>query len=198
VRFDWRRSPAMLLLHGSELIERNNFATFRVGGLARKAFDSWLLEGGATWVFVSPTESSRMLALTPYRQAGRPPRLELEVNLSHPLFEGVVTPLHDILPPAEMVLHATVGARYLFYWQNVVGDRAWDRDTTWTELDTWRDIAEGLATGQLRDEDRARLERDALGGMGVDPALGVPLLAPVNGTRLGFFFEAGLGLGWAF
>src|SRR5690606_12971756 len=56
VRFDWRRSPVMLAVHGSELIERNNFGSFRLGGLVRKAFDSWLLEGGASWVFVSPTE----------------------------------------------------------------------------------------------------------------------------------------------
>jgi hypothetical protein len=223
VRFDWRGSPVMVAIHGSELLERNNFGSFRVGSVVRRAFSSLMLEGGAAWVFVTGTESSELLALTPYRQPGRPSRLELDVNVSYPLFEGVVTPLHDLLPPAQMVLFATGGVRYLLYPETLVGERAWGETSTWTELDTWRDVGEGLATPQLRDSDRAFLEEKALGGMGIDPALvhtlvgltfdayfqpglflssralvAVPLLAPVSGTLLGFWWELGLAAGWAF
>lgn len=223
VRFDWRRSPAIVAIQGGELLERNNFGSFRLGAVVRRPFDSWVLEGGLSYVFVTPTESSRLLALTPYRQPGRPSRVELDLNVSHPIFEGVVTPLHDILPPAEMVLSATGGVRYLFYYETLVGERAWDDVDTWTELETWRDIGEGLASAQLRDSDRVVLERHALGGMGIDPAIlhalvgltfdgyfqpglllssrvlvALPVLAPVSGTRLGFWFEVGLAVGWAF
>ncbi len=223
VRFDWRRSPVIVAVQASELIERNNFGSFRLGGTVRRAFSSFLVDASASYVFVVGTESSDILALTPYRQPGRPSRIELDVNVGYPLFEGVVTPLIDFIPPAQMVLSATAGARYLLYTETVVGDRDWRSAETWTSLDTWTAIGQGLATAQLLDDDKARLERDALGGMAIDPAtvhtlvgltfdtylqpgfflssramLAVPLLAPLSGTRLGLWWELGLAAGWAF
>lgn len=223
VRVDWRRSLVLVGVSGSELIERNNFGAYRLGGFARHAFGDMMLEAGATYVWVLETESSQILERTPYKQAGRPARVELEANVSYPLFEGVVTPLIDLLPPSEMVLSATGGGRYLFYPEVVVGDRDWGRLTTWNDLSTWTDLGGSLGTGQLPEEDLVRLEQSAPGAMSVDPAilhplvgltadayyqpglfvsaramLALPLIAAVTGTRLGFWWELSLAAGWAF
>jgi hypothetical protein len=223
VRFDWRNSPIILGVTGSELIERNNFGSFRLGGLVRKGFAGFMIEGAVNYVFVLETETSRMLGLTPYRQPTRPSRVEIDINLSYALFEGVVTPIVDFIPPSEMVLMGTVGVRYLVHPQVIVGDRDWSSGETWTTTQTWQDIGASLATVQLLDEDRERLERRALAGMAIDPALvhtmagftfdtyyqpglffsarsllGIPALAVASGTRLGFWWEISFATGWAF
>lgn len=223
VRFDWRRSWVILGVHGSELIERNNFGSFRVGGVVRKALLSLMLEAGVNYVFVLPTESSRLLGLTPYVQPSRPSRVEIDINLSYPLFEGVMTPLFDFIPPSELVFNVTAGGRYLFYPDVLIGDRNWRSPGTYTEFATWRDIATSLGTAQLLETDIVILERRRLSGMRIDPALihtlvgftvdayyqpgvffsgrallNIPALSVVNGTRLGFFWELSLFGGWAF
>jgi hypothetical protein len=223
VRFDWRNSLFILGVHGGELIERNNFGSFRLGAVVRRAFLSVMFEAGASYVFVLGTESSELLALTPYRQASRPPRVEFDVNISYPLFEGVVTPVFDFIPASEMVFSVTGGGRYLLYPQAVIGDRNWDRSSTWTDTQTWQDIGSGLATAQLLDADRRLLERRGLPGMQIDRAtvhtlagftfdayyqpglffsaralLAIPALYLVSGTRLGFWWETTLVAGWAF
>jgi hypothetical protein len=223
VRFDWRNSLFSLGVIGSELLERNTFGSFRLGGLVRKSFAGAMGEIAATYVFVLSTESSNVLALTPYRQPSRPSRVEIDLNLSYPLFEGVVTPLFDFLPASEMVFSVTGGARYLFYYEVAMGDRNWASSTTWTNTATYQDISQSLGTAQLLDEDKTRLEEDALGGMAIDPALvhtlvgftfdtyyqpglffsgralvGVPVLAAASGTQLGFWWEMTLAAGWAF
>lgn len=223
VRFDWRNSLFILGVHGGELIERNNFGSFRLGAVVRRAFLSIMFEAAASYVFVIGTESSELLALTPYRQASRPPRVELDVNVSYPLFEGVVTPIFDFIPASEMVFSVTGGGRYLLYPQTIIGDRNWDRTSTWTDTQTWQDIGAGLATAQLLDDDRRLLERRGLPGMQIDPAtvhtlagftfdayyqpglffsaralLAIPALYLVSGTRLGFWWETTLVAGWAF
>jgi len=223
VRFDWRNSLFMIGVQGGELLERNNFGSFRLGGYVRKAFLGFTFELGAHNAFVFGTESSEILRLTPYRQAARPPRIEIDANVSYPLFEGVVTPLFDFIPASEMVFSVMGGARYLLYPQTIIGDRDWDRQSTWTDTNTWQEISLGLATAQLNAADLRVLERRAYGGMQVDPALvhtlaglsfdayyqpglffstralvAIPALTTVTGTRLSFFWELSLSMGWAF
>lgn len=209
IRFDWRASPAQLGISGSELIERNNFGAARLGGFVRRPFQGIMAELAVHWVFAFPTESSDKLALTPYRQAGRPPRLEVDLNVGFPIAEGVVTPWTDWVPPAEMVLSVTGGLRYLLYFASFGGDEP---------LNIMRD----LALPQLSARELERLEQDRLPGMEVDPArytalvglsldvyfqpglflqpramLGLPVLGPVSATRLGLWWEMSLALGWA-
>lgn len=208
VRFDWRRSPASFALIGSELLERNNFGSTRVGVLARKAVGDFMGEVAVSRVFTWGTDSSQKLSLTPYRQFGRPNRFELDVNIGYALVEGVVT-LPSLLPPAQMVLSANVGLRYLSY-PEAFADVA------------LLDIAQALVSPQLSAGEINNLERTRLPGMQVDPArygllaglgldvyiqpgafvtpramLAIPLLSPVNGTGLGWWWELTLGLGWA-
>lgn len=223
VRFDWRRSLFALGLTGSELLERNNFGSFRLGGVARRAFLDVMVEVAVNYVFVNGTESSELLALTPYIQAGRPPRLEIDGNVSYPLFEAVVTPVIDLIPPAEFVLFGTAGVRYLLYPQAVVGDRDWESLDTWRDTETWREVGASLLSPSLTDEDRLVVERDVLGGMLLDSArvhalagltldiyyqpglfispramIAAPVLTPVSGTQLGFWWEMTLAVGYAF
>ncbi len=223
VRFDWRDSWVTFGLTGSELIERNNFGSFKVGLLARRAFLGFMIEGALSYVYVIGTSSSELLGLTPYRQPSRPSRVEIDVNASYPLFEGVVTPLFDFIPPSEMVISATVAGRYLFYPEILIGERRWQSTSTWTNTSTWMDVAQSLGTAQMLEADQTLLEENALGGMAVDPALvhtlagltldayyqpglffgaralvGIPALQLVSGTQLGFWWEMTLRAGWAF
>lgn len=223
VRYDWRKSQLAVGAMASELLERNNFGSLRVGGLVRRAFLDIMVEAGLTYVYVLKTESSEILKLTPYVQAGRPPRFEIDVNVSYPLAEAPVTPIIDLVPPAEIVLFATAGFRYLLYPQAVVGDRDWNDQDTWTNTSTWRDIGLNLMAPSLVKEDRLIIERDNLGGMLLDRArvhslagltldvyfqpgiffspralIAIPLLAPVSETKLGFWWEMTLAAGYSF
>lgn len=209
VRYDWRSSPVMLGVLVGEVLERNNFGQWRLGAMGRKAFGDILLDGGVNIYFAYPTASSETLALTPFRQAGRPGHLEIDVNLGYAVAEGVVTPMLSFLPPAEMVLVVYAGARYLGYWETFPSRPI-------------QDIAVDLVLPQLSQTERLRLEDAALGGMSVDPArfhvmlgvsldvylqpgvfvsprvhLAVPLLTPLTGTQLGWFSEVGLAVGYA-
>ena len=210
VRFDWRRSPITLAADISELIERNNFGQWRFGATGRTAFDDIILEVGLHYYQSYATESSRTLSLTPFVQAGRPNHFELDVNVGYAVAEGVVTPLANFMPPAEMALVALGGARYLLYTQSFVDRRL-------------QDIGLSLVSPSLSVEETDRIERDALGSMLVDLArlhamvgLGVdvyfqpglyfspramvalPVLAPVTGSQLGFFWELSFLAGYAF
>jgi hypothetical protein len=210
VRFDWRRSPVAVGLVGSELLERNNFGSTRWGVVARKALGGFLGEVALTRVRTWGTESSRLLALTPYRQAGRPGRWELDVNLGMPLAEGVATPLPGFLPTAELVLSANAGVRYLFYPESL---RGMDFGTA----------SRALLTPQLSEAEERNLEAVRLPGMKVDrqrfgllvggsldvylqpgvflsprAMLGVPLLAGRDGRSVGWWWELSAAAGWAF
>jgi hypothetical protein len=210
VRFDWRRSVVMVGLMAGEVVEKNNFSQQRYGAIARKAFGDIIVEGGLQLYRSDDTPSSQLLALTPYRQAGRPGHLEIDLNIGYPLAEGVVTPVTSFIPPAEIALVALGGVRYLGYWQTFP-----DRPI--------QDIGLDLASPRLSALELERLDRvapeamaidtarlHALVGLGVDtyvqPGLwvspralvAVPLLAPATGTALGFFWELSLVLGWAF
>ena len=48
VRFDWRKSAIGFGLIGSELLERNNFGSTRLGVLARRPFGNFMGEVGVS------------------------------------------------------------------------------------------------------------------------------------------------------
>jgi hypothetical protein len=210
VRFDWRRSPIIVGASISEVVEKNTFGQWRVGAFGKKAFDDLIVEVGVALYQSYDTPSSQSLALTPFRQAGRPNHLEIDANVGYAVAEGVVTPLASFIPPAEVVLVAVGGARYLGYAQSFV-----DRDIQAIALD--------LASPQLSTAELDRIEQDALGSMLVDPArlhamaglsldvylqpglmlspramVAIPVLVPVTNSSLGLFWELSFAAGWAF
>jgi hypothetical protein len=209
VRFDWRRSPVTFGLDISEVVERNTFGQWRVGALGRKAFDDLIVEVGVHLYQAYDTPSSQTLALTPFRQAGRPNHLELDVNVGYAVAEGVVTPLASFIPPAELALVAVGGVRYLGYYQTFV-----DRKL--------QDIGLALVSPQLSTSELDQIEATAPGAMLVDPArlhtvaglaldvyfqpgfyfspralVTVPVLVPVTASQLGFFWELSIVAGYA-
>lgn len=115
VRFDWRRTTIGFGVSSSLLLELNNFSSARVGGFARFPAGSFMFEVAVTRVVTWSSWSSELLALTPYRQVGRPSRVELDINVGYPLFEGVATGRARFLPPTEFVISLTAGLRYLYY-----------------------------------------------------------------------------------
>ena len=74
VRYDWRRSTLQLGAHIGLPAELNNFDSLRWGGQLRWATADLLLSVDLSIVRVRDNTSSRLLALTPYRQPGRPSR----------------------------------------------------------------------------------------------------------------------------
>ena len=115
LRFDWRDSPVHLGINASQLLELNNFESWRVGALSRLPTKNFLWEFQINYVYVRDSRSSRQLALTPYRQPGRPARFELDVGLNWPVAEGVVTPRFNWLPAVDLTLSAYGGLRYMVY-----------------------------------------------------------------------------------
>jgi hypothetical protein len=209
VRFDWRESPVTLGAFASELLERNNFGQWRVGALGRKAFGDVVVEVGLSVYFSYATLSSETLALTPFRQAGRPMHGELDLNVGYAVAEGVVTPLAAFVPPAEMVFVVYGGFRYLAYVETFPNRPI-------------QDIGLDLVSPALSELEQNRIEENALGGMLVDPGrmhtmvgvsldtyfqpgvfisprahIALPLVATVSGSDLGFFWELGIAVGYA-
>ncbi|HEX5751631.1 MAG TPA: hypothetical protein VFZ09_35745 [Archangium sp.] len=208
VRFDWRKSTLGLGLIGSELLERNNFGSTRFGLMARRPFGKFMGEVALSRAFTWGTDSTDKLALTPYRQYGRPSRIELDVNVGYPLAEGVVTALPGFFPATELVFSANAGLRYLFYPGAMGGMK-------------FQDVATSLLAPRLTDHELGQLEASRPGGMQIDPAryglltglsvdvyfgsggflspramMAVPLLGFVTGTGLGFWWELSLAVGW--
>ena len=208
VRFDWRKSTIGFGIIGSELLERNNFGSNRFGIFARKPFGSFMAEVAITRAFTWGTDSTEKLALTPYRQFGRPSRFELDVNVGYPLAEGVVTVLPSFFPATELVFSANAGFRYLFYPGAMGGMR-------------FQDVLISSIAPRITDHELGKLESERPGGMQIDPArygllaglsvdvyfgsggflsprvmMAVPLLGGVTGSGLGWWWELSLGLGW--
>lgn len=157
VAFPWRRTHVQAAVAGSFLSELNNFDSARLGARVRRPAGGALLELGASWVFVGDTESSRRLALTPYRQAGRPSRLEVDLGVSYPLAEGVVTSMPRFLPAAQLVLSAHAGLRYVYYPGTHADMRL-------------RQRLGALLSPRLSEEELAQLEDRRLDAMQVDEA----------------------------
>lgn len=209
VRFDWRRSTLGVAAHGSQLSELNTFRSGRFGLSLRTPVGDLMGELGLSYVQTRSTNSSRALAQTPFRQAGRPSRLELDLSASFPLAEGVVTALPAFVPPMEMVFSVTGSWRYAYYRGSQAGFGFGRRLGT-------------LFRPALTDEELQNLEARRLGGMEIDRSrmalmvgfsndiyfssgvfvtpramLNVPLGA-LTDTNLGFWWEIGLSAGWAF
>lgn len=210
VRYDWRKSKFGLGVVGSELLERNNFGSTRLGAFARMPMGGFMGELAITHAFTWETDSTRKLAMTPYRQFGRPSRFELDVNVGYPLAEGIVTAWPSFFPPTQMVFSLDAGFRYLFYPGALSGAK-------------FGDVAAALVAPRLTDRELSNLEETRPGGMQIDSAryglmaggtldlyfqtggflsprvmVALPLLTPMNGTGLGWWWELSLGMGWAF
>jgi hypothetical protein len=209
VRFDWRRSNLQIALMGSQLLELNNFSSGRLGVLLRKPFGDLMAELGMAWVFTGGSPSTDTLALTPYRQVGRPSRLEIDLNAAYPLAEGVATARAGFFPATELVFSINAGLRYRYFPGELSGQG-------------FGDVAKAVFSPRLSSEELDNLEGSRLPGMQIDPSrydllLGFSLdlyfgsggfltprvmVAPsftgASETKLGWWWELTLGAGWAF
>ncbi len=156
VAFDWRRNQIHIAATGSFLFELNTFNSARVGGMVRFPGPRTLVDVGVSYVRSWDSESSRQLALTPFRQPGRPSRLELDLGLTVPLAEGVVTAVPRVFPAVQMVFSAHFGFRYSLYPTGFAGLSA-------------RQVFQALVFPSLLDEEIANLEEARLDAMAVDP-----------------------------
>lgn len=209
VEFDWRRTRVHLAATGDHLFELNNFNSLRAGGLVRWPGETLLWELGASWAWVWDTPSSRNLALTPYRQPGRPPRLELDFGVALPLAEGVVTVSPSLFPAVEMVFCALAGVRYLVYPSGFGGLRPGE-------------VAKAIVSPTITEPELENLEDARLDAMTIDAArygvmvgvaddlyfrqglfvspratFALPLLAPATETDLLFWADFSIVLGMA-
>lgn len=210
VRFDWRKTSVHVGAFAAQPAEFNNFNTFRAGVLTRFPSDSLIYELGLTYAWVWETESSRQLALTPYRQPGRPGRFEIDFSLGVPLAEGVVTAWPSFFPAAELVFSAYFNLRYLFYPGGFSGIK-------------FRDILIRSLSPKISDDEVANLDDRRLPGMEVDTQryglfaglgtdiyfasglfvsprilIAVPLLAAAADSKMRLSLEFSLAIGAAF
>jgi hypothetical protein len=210
VAFNWRRTTVHAGCTGDFLLELNNFDSARLGAMARLPSSGLIYELGLSYARVWDTESSELLALTPYRQPGRPPRLEIDFNVGIPLAEGVVTARPRFVPALELVLMGYVGLRYSIYPGSFEGLRA-------------REVGVALVSPRLSEAEIENLDDQRLDAMQVDPGryglvmglgddlylkqglflsprfmFAVPLFAAINGSELLFWGDLSLVAGVAF
>lgn len=210
VRFDWRRGTLQAGIIGGLPVELNNFDALRAGLFVRLPTERLMFEWALSWVFVSGSEATDSLALTPYRQAARPDHLELDFSVGYPIAEGVITPVPGALPAAQLVLKAEGQFRYLIY------------PTAWSGL-TFLEGLRAVFRGRLEEQELNNLEDIREPGMEIDPAryslwggfstdiffqsglffsqkviVAIPLLARPTRTNLFFGFELSLSTGFAF
>lgn len=210
VRFDWRKNTVQFGLNGGLPAELNNYDALRAGAFARFPVGGSLLGVELSYVWVWPGESADKIALTPYRQPGRPDRFELDVTFAYPLAEGIVTAVPGWFPATQLVFNAHADFRYLYYPGSFAGLG-------------FTDTARTLLRSSLTTDELANLEGDRLPGMAIDKAryhtlagLGVdlyfasgvfitqrmlvalPLLAFATDSELLFGLELDLSVGLAF
>ena len=207
--FDWRESRIQLGASGHFLVELNLFDNARVGGVVRVPTGGTLLEVGVAAGLSGDTVGSRQVALTPFRQPGRPDRVELDVLWGIPLAEGIVTAATRFVPATHLVLQGYLGVRYRVYPTGFGGLRPGqvlgavvNPRLSEAELEN----LEGVRLGAM-DVDAGRY--DLVAGVGTDVYLAqgiflsprllfhVPVLAPASDTQLLFWMDAGLVLGVA-
>lgn len=209
VLFDWRKRTVGLGLTAGSVLELNNFYSARVGGFVRLPLGNLIAELAVTRVITSSSDSAEKLALTPYRQSGRPNRVEFDINLAYALFEGVGTPRLSFFPTVELVFTLNVGFRYLYY-PGALGTANAGQ------------VIEALFAPRLQDREVEYLERDRLPGMQIDRGrynllagfeldlyfrtgiflsprvmVNLPILSGLQGSSLGWWWELNLSLGWA-
>lgn len=177
VEYDWRRSRAQVGVAGHQLAELNNFDSQRLGAVGRFPTSGLLLEVGLGYVFVRDTPSSEDLALTPFRQPGRPSRVELDVLVSFPVAEGVVTTAPRWMPALQLVFLASVGLRYSAYPGGM-------------ESMTLGERARAVLAPGLTEQETANLDGRRPDAMQIDPARYSPMVAIGNDIYLpqGVFF----------
>lgn len=209
VEFNWRRTKVHLAASGNHLFELNNFNSMRAGVMARFPAERIIVEVGASYTFVWDSRGSELLAFTPYRQPGRPDRVELDFTLGVPLAEGVVTTFPGFFPAVELVFNAYAGLRYALYPTGFQGMRV-------------REIGSALFSPTLTEMEEENLDEQRLTAMQLDPGryglmigfgndiyfkqgvflsprlmLAVPLLAPATETDLLFWADISLSVGIA-
>jgi hypothetical protein len=209
VAFDWRRNTLQLAATGSLLVELNNFNSVRGGLLARVPTGDVLVEVGVSYARVWDTPSSQLLALTPYRQPGRPDRLELDLAVGLPLAEGVVTTAPKFFPAVQMAFLGYAGFRYSVY------------PTGWPGMRPGQ-VFRAILSPSLTEIEIDNLDDDRPEAMAIDPGrygllmgvgndiyfeqglflsprvmFAVPILAPASGTDLLFWADISLALGFA-
>ncbi|MCK5687806.1 hypothetical protein KAI87_00985 [Myxococcota bacterium] len=209
IRFDWRKTTLGVSALGSQLAELNNFDSLRAGGALRMPVSGLITELGLAHVWTWDTASSRSLALTPYRQAGRPSRYEVDLSVGFPMAEGVVTAWPGFFPATEMVFVAWADFRYLVYPHSFSGLR-------------WNEVAGALLSPSLGSKELENIEDERLSSMEIDPArygimagfsteiyfqtgfyfspkvlMAVPLLNPMTGTKLIGWWDITLALGFS-
>lgn len=209
VEFNWRRSRVQVAGVGSQYFELNNFNSLRAGGLVRFPTQGLIVELGVGRVWVWDTPSSELLALMPYRQPGRPRRIEIDASVGYPIAEGVVTTMPRWFPAAQMVFSAYGGLRYALYPTSFTGLRA-------------REVGAALINPALTEEQIDNLEDKRLDAMQVDPAryhtligfgndiylkqgvfisprvmMAIPLISAAAGTQLYFWGDLSLTIGIA-
>lgn len=166
VGFDWRKTTAHAAVLLNQPVEFNNFQGFRLGLMARIPGDTLIYEVGLSYVWVWGTQSSEQLALTPFRQPGRPSRFEIDFLVGLPLAEGVVTAWPAWFPAAELVFSAYFDFRYMIYPGAFSGLRA-------------RETLAALFNPKIGEDEIANLDDQRAPGMEIDT------------QRYGFY--AGLG-----
>ncbi len=210
VAFNWRRTTAHVGVTGSFLFELNTFNSMRAGLMGRfPAGSNVLVETSVSYVRTWDTPSSRLLALTPYRQSGRPNRAEIDIAVGYALAEGVITAVPKWFPPVQMVFNGYAGFRYRLY-------------TAWSGMRPGQ-VAGAIFNPSLTDIEIDNLEDNRLAAMQVDPEryallvglgndiyfkqgffvsprvmIGVPLLAAASGSDMLAFADFTIAVGWAF
>jgi hypothetical protein len=171
VEFNWRRNRVQVGGQVAQPFELNSFDSLRVGGLVRLPREGRIFEFGTSYVWVWDTPSTEMLALTPYRQPGRPWRISLEGNFGLPLAEGLVTASPRWFPALELVLMGYVGLRYDWYPGSMTGKNLRER------------LGATLSPG-LTASESSLLEGRRLDGMQLDPARYTPMVGIGNDIYL--------------
>lgn len=209
VEFNWRRTTAHAAVTGSHLFELNNFESLRLGGLARFPSGSAIVELGVTYVGTWDTPSSELMALTPYRQPGRPDRMDIDIAVGLPLAEGVVTFAPRFLPSVQLVFNGYVGLRYHLYPDAFAGMEGLD-------------VFGAIFSPALTQAEIDNLDDRRLAAMQVDPGryglvvgvgddiyfkqglflsprvmFSVPVLATVSGSELLWWSDFSLAVGLA-
>ncbi len=209
VAYNWRASPVQFAVVGGRIAELNTFNSARVGGLVRVPSAGAMIEVSASYVASWDSSASRALALTPYVQAGRPSRLEVDALFGVPFAEGIVTAAPRLVPALQLVLNGYVGLRYAVY------------PTGYARLRPG-EVGVALVAPALSEKELANLNDARLDAMEVDPSrywvvagLGqdiylkqglfvsprllvtVPVLAPITGSQLVLAPELSLAVGVA-
>lgn len=206
VRFDWRKKDLGVGILGSQLLELNNFRSARAGASIRTPLGDVMAEFAVTRVMTWGSPSTEKLALTPYRQVGRPDRFELDFNFAYPLAEGVATARPGFVPATQIVFSAVGGLRYLLYPEVF-------RDAKFAQV-VKRIVAPQLSDREIRNLEGSRnpgMQIDkgrinVLAGLSLDIYFGsggfisprAMVNVPIVSSALGWWWELTAGAGWMF